>query len=343
MHGLGGQQDGEVDHKLPFRAGGAQIEFAAAGDHVVKNGIERKLVLARPPRDQLPDLGAVPPDEDRRRLRPPMPWIGGEETGKVAVVRLRRLEGVERLLLLIMFAKRLAELIQRIGTLARRDRRPLPCDLAHQLVDIFKLLQRRPTGIPGPPVRPRPQPYRKGFGEILVRMALRVPATKMLDITPAGRIGPVIERVVFRRRDEQLLPTPAAMQLVGMLHGMARLMTENGHALGPGAALDLEHHFLLEFHQAGMGEIEGNRNAGHICRAKPFARYPCVWPQPDAPRLQLFIQSAEAILEPGAFDRNPQTIEALLEQLLIRQVFPSIFPTWHRHPEVTENGAWMVS
>jgi hypothetical protein len=52
--------------------------------------------------------------------------------------------------------------------------------------------------------------------------------------------------------------------------------------------------------------------------------------------LQLFIQSAETILEPGAFDRNPQTTEALLEQLLIRQLFPSIFPTWHRHPEVTE-------
>ena len=50
---------------------------------------------------------------------------------------------------------------------ARRDRkfqrqahpwaeRPLPGNLVHQLVDIFKLLQRRPTGIPCPPVRPRP-------------------------------------------------------------------------------------------------------------------------------------------------------------------------------------------
>src|SRR5437773_8962884 len=94
----------------------------------------------------------------------------------------------------------------------------------------------------------RSQPHRKGFGEILVRMALRVPAPEMLDITPAGRIGPVVERVVFRRRTEQLLPAPAALQLVGVLHGMACLVTENGHALGPGAALDLEHHFLLESH-----------------------------------------------------------------------------------------------
>ena len=43
--------------------------------------------------------------------------------------------------------------------------------------------------------------------------------------------------------------------------------------------------------------------------------------------LQLFIQSAETILEPGAFDRDPQTTEALLEQLLVRQLFPRIFPT----------------
>src|ERR1700745_1314785 len=105
-------------------------------------------------------------------------------------------------------------------------------------------------------------------------MALRVPAATMLDRTPAGRIGPVIERVVFRRRAEQLLPAPAALQLVGVLHGMACLVTENGHALRPGAALDLEHHFLLELYQAGMGKIERDSNAGHICRTEPFAPYP---------------------------------------------------------------------
>src|SRR5262245_24810450 len=108
-----------------------------------------------------------------------------------------------------MLSERLAELIQGMGTLARCDRRPFPCDLAHQLVNIFKLLQRRPAGIPCPPVRPRPQPNRKGLGEILVRMALRVPAPKMLDIAPASRVRPVVERVVFRRRAEQLLPAPA--------------------------------------------------------------------------------------------------------------------------------------
>jgi hypothetical protein len=120
--------------------------------------------------------------------------------------------------------------------------------------------------------------------------------------------------------------------MVGILHGMACLVTKNGHALGPGTALNLEHHFLFEFHQAGMGEVERDSNAGHICRTEPFARYPCVRPQPDAPRMKLFIQSAETIFEPGAFDRNLQAAKALLEQLLIRQFFPGMFPTRHRHP-----------
>ena len=47
---------------------GAQVELTAAGDHVIEHGIERELVLARPPRDQLPDLGAVAPDQGRSRL-----------------------------------------------------------------------------------------------------------------------------------------------------------------------------------------------------------------------------------------------------------------------------------
>src|SRR5436190_7878547 len=149
-------------------------------------------------------------------------------------------------------------------------------------------------------------------------MALRVPESKMLDIAAARRIGPVVARVVFRRRPEQLLPAPAALQLVGVLHGMAGLMTENGHALGPGAALDVEHHFLLELHQAGMSEIERDGNAGDICRTEPFARYPRVRPEPDAPLSELFMESLETILEPCPLNRNPQTAEALLEQLLVR-------------------------
>src|SRR5690348_5525088 len=111
---------------------------------------------------------------------------------------------------------------------------------------------------------------------------------------------------------------------------MAGLVAEDGHALAPGAALDVEHHLLLELHQAWMSEIERDRDPGHISRTEPLARDPCVRPQPDAALFELFVQRGDTILEPGAFDRNPQAGEALLEQLVIRQFFPSKFPAGHQ-------------
>src|SRR4029077_12173845 len=126
-----------------------------------------------------------------------------------------------------------------------------------------------------------------------------------LNILPAGRIGPVVARIVFRGSAEQLLPAPAALQLIAVLDGMARLMAENGHALRPGAALDVEHHLLFELHQAGMSEIERNGNSGHMSRTEPFARYPGVGPQPDALLVKLLIKRVQTILEPCAFDPDP--------------------------------------
>src|SRR5690242_21364247 len=107
-----------------------------------------------------------------------------------------------------------------------------------------------------------------------------------------------------------------------MLDRMAGLMTKDGHALGPGAALDVEHHLLLELHQSRMSEIERDRNAGRTARTEPLARYPGVRPQPDAALFQLLIESIDAVLEPGAFDHDAQAAETALEQLLVRQLLP---------------------
>src|SRR6185436_2924428 len=123
-----------------------------------------------------------------------MSWIGGKQPLEITVVGLRWLEGVERLFFLVVVAQCLAELMQRIDALPRREQWPLPGDFIHQLVDIFELLERRPAGVARPPARTGPQPHRKSFGEILVRMALCIPEPKVLHITPASRIGPVIAR-----------------------------------------------------------------------------------------------------------------------------------------------------
>jgi hypothetical protein len=60
-------------------------------------------------------------------------------------------------------------------------------------------------------------------------------------------------------------------------------------------------------------------------------------PQPNASLFELFIESVDTILEPSVLDRNPQTTEALLEQLLVRQLFPGIFPVRHRPLKVITN------
>src|SRR5579863_7798692 len=126
-----------------------------------------------------------------------MLWIGGEQPLQIAIVGFWRVESVECLLLPVMFGERLGELSYRIDPLPMREQRPLLGDFRHQLVDIFKLLERRPSLIARPPVRARPEPHGKRFGEILVRMALGVPEPKMLDKMPAGRIRPVITWIAF--------------------------------------------------------------------------------------------------------------------------------------------------
>src|SRR5581483_3819762 len=69
---------------------------------------------------------------------------------------------------------------------------------------------------------------------------------------------------------------------------------------------------------------------GHVARAEPFARDPCVRPQLDALLLELLIERVQAVLEPGALDRDPQATEAALEQLLVRELFPGVFlPAGH--------------
>ena len=231
------------------------------------------------------------------------------------------------------------------STRSRRfEQRPLPGDLGHQLVDIFELLQRRPAGIARAPVRARPQPHREGLGEILVRMALRVPEPQVLDEIPARRIGPVIGRIASRRWAEQLLPAAAAMELIGVLDHMAGFVAEDAHAFGPGAALDVEDDLLFELHQARMRKIERKGDAGRRVGAEPLAGNPRVGLHPDVALGKLLVQRLQAVLEPGALQRQLEITKAQLEQLIVRQVGPGKCLAWHEfsRPQVIRppNVSW---
>src|SRR5262249_18872523 len=69
--------------------------------------------------------------------------------------------------------------------------------------------------------------------------------------------------------------------------------------------------------------------------AEPFVRKPGVRPHPDAAFGKLFVQPVEAVLEPGAFQLNLEVLEPQLEQLLVGQGCPGVFPAPHRTRTLT--------
>src|SRR5262249_53628512 len=139
--------------------------------------------------------------------------IVAEDAQQIPIVARGVADGVVGTLLLVVFGQRLGELAQRIDFETARQRWLLACDLAHQLVDIFELFQCRPAGVAFAPGRARREPYREGLGKILVRMALRIPEWKMLDVAPAGGVRPIVVWVAGRGAAEQRLPPAAPVRL----------------------------------------------------------------------------------------------------------------------------------
>jgi hypothetical protein len=103
---------------------------------------------------------------------------------------------------------------------------------------------------------------------------------------------------------------------------------ENAHALGHGAALDVDDHLALEPHQAGMSEIEGNRDAGRVIGAEPLVGHPGVRPDAKPPLAELRIELVQAPLEPRACDGDLEVLEAQLEEFVVGQGGPGK-PTRH--------------
>src|SRR5258707_13158598 len=96
----------------------------------------------------------------------------------------------------------------------------------------------------------------------------------MMEVAAPGGIGPIISWVAPRGGAEQLPPAAPAVQLIGHLHYMAGFVAENAHTLRHRPPFDIGHPFSLEPHQAGMGEIEKDRNSGGNGPAYPFVRHP---------------------------------------------------------------------
>src|SRR6266566_4465117 len=295
MHRLGGQKHGELDN---------QLALATPRHDVVEHSIERELVLTRPLRYKSSNSRTIAPDKHRSRLRPVVPWIGGEQPQQITVVGCGRIEGVESLFFSVVLTKRLREAVEGVDLVPTGEQRRLPGDFRHQRIDIFKLLQCWPSGVTRSPIRTGPKPHGKCFGEIFIRMALGVPEPQVLDKMPAGRIRSIIARIALRGPAEQLLPSTTALELIGVLQHMAGFMTKNAHAFRPSTALHVDDHFPFELHQARVGQIERDSDAWRVFWAEPLARDPGMGPGPDAALFEFLMETSEARLKPGAVDRD---------------------------------------
>ena len=119
------------------------------------------------------------------------------------------------------------------------------------------------------------------------------------------------------------------MELIGVGDDVTAFVAENAHAFRPRSALDFEDHFLFQLHQAGMRQIEWNGDARGVFRAEPFAGNPGMWPHANIVLVKLAIKRVKAALEPGSLDRDPEILEPDLQQLVVGQRRPGIFPTRH--------------
>ncbi len=166
------------------------------------------------------------------------------------------------------------------------------------------------------------QPDGERFGEILGRVALRIPPRKMLYVTPAARSRPVAAGIPSRRRPEGRAPAGPPPQPESVVDGVAGFMAQDAHEVVCVAALDLAGSPLLQRAQARMQQIERHGNAGNPVRRKPFERNPGVRVQPESAALQLAAQPFHGTRDGGAADRQPEPGYAPREQLLVRQPCP---------------------
>ena len=94
FHRPGCQQHHEVGEQLSFTADRAQLEFAAAADHVAQHLIKRELIFSRPAGDDTTDFPTMAAEECRGRFVGPMTRRVRKEAQEILVVRRRMLDGV---------------------------------------------------------------------------------------------------------------------------------------------------------------------------------------------------------------------------------------------------------
>ena len=123
------------------------------------------------------------------------------------------------------------------------------------------------------------------FGEILIRMTLRVPSPEMLHVLLARGVGAIRLRVLGGGAAEESLILAASVELEGMLHRVSALVPHDLHAFGVRSAFGFEQLLALELHEARMAQVERDGEPRDLRRREPFVGDPEVRVQADFARV----------------------------------------------------------
>ena len=111
---------------------------------------------------------------------------------------------------------------------------------------------------------------------------------------------------------------------VGVVDGVAGLVSHDSLAPLAVAAFHFAHHLSLELLQAWVGEIERHGKAGNAVRRKPLGRQPDVRPESQPAALELVVQLLDLGPQRAAPERQPEAAEAEVEERLVVVIGPVI-------------------
>jgi hypothetical protein len=146
----------------------------------------------------------------------------------------------------------------------------------------------------------------------------------MQYVAPAARTWRIAIGVGCGRTAEYAPPAGAAPEPVGIVDGMAGLVTHDSVTPLPVAAFHLSHHRPLQPLQARVSEIERHGKAGDAIRRKPVGRQPHVRPESQATAFEVVVQPLDLEPQRAAPESQAETAEAKVQKRLIVAVRPTI-------------------
>src|ERR1700704_4638519 len=118
------------------------------------------------------------------------------------------------------------------------------------------------------------------------------------------------------------MPASLEVQAKGVVDRVARLVTQDAHALDVSAAFNLQHLLSLELHQTRMGQIKWNCESGHTVGRKPFRRQPHVRFEANAAVVQFAVETFNVRFQKRSLDPDREIADTRVKQSLIRNEAP---------------------